>query len=166
MEVNKIIENEYKKQHIKSQQEIVHYLREVKREKINKMIEREYKKRHIKLWQEIVDYLHEVKRGNVKIHYKSIADLKSAILNTQYEGYGVVFTGVFQECHACDFALIENGSILDMCVKCPLINKLGCDCTDEYSGSYALLIKAYTSQDYEKAIRLAIKIRDAWREVK
>lgn len=136
------------------------------------MTEREYKKQHIKLWQEIVDYLHEVKRGNVKIHYKSIADLKSAILNTQntqntqYEDYGVVFTGVFQYCHACDFALIENGSILDMCVKCPLINKLGCDCTDEYSGAYALLVKAYTSQDYEKAIRLAIKIRDAWREVK
>lgn len=126
------------------------------------MIENEYKKRHIKLWQEIVDYLHEVKRGNVKIHYKSIADLKFAVLNTQNENSGFVF----QYCHACDFARTENGSILDMCVKCPLINKLGCDCTDEYSGAYTLLVKAYTSQDYEKAIRLAIKIRDAWREVK
>ena len=34
-------ECEYKKRHIKSQQEIVDYLREVKREKVNKMIERE-----------------------------------------------------------------------------------------------------------------------------
>lgn len=130
------------------------------------MTEREYRKRHIMLWRDIVDYLHKVKRGNVKIHYKSIADLKSALLNTQNENSGVVFTGVYHDCYACDFARTENGNNVDMCVKCPLINKLGCFCLDQDSGAYALLTKAYKSKDYEKAIRLAIRIRDAWREVK
>lgn len=130
------------------------------------MIEHEYKKRHIKLWRDIVDYLHKVKRGEVKIYYENIADLKYALLHKQNENSGVVFTGIYNDCYACEFSLIENGNNIDMCVKCPLINKLGCICNDKDSGAYALLAKAYVSQDYEKAIRLAIKIRDAWREVK
>lgn len=135
----------------------------------NKMTEHEYKRRHIMLWRDIVDYLHKTKRGYVKIdykYYKYIADLKSALLNTQNENSGVVFNGVYHDCYACEFALIENGNIIDMCVKCPLINKLGCVCHDQDSGAYALLTKAYKSKDYEKAIALAIRIRDAWREVK
>lgn len=133
------------------------------------MTEHEYKNRHIKLWQEIVDYLHKTKRGYVKIdykYYKYIADLKANLLNTQNENSGVVFTEVYHDCYACEFALIENGNNIDMCVKCPLINKLGCVCHDKDTGAYALLVKAYKSKDYEKAIRLAIRIRDAWREVK
>lgn len=130
------------------------------------MIEREYKKRHIMLWQEIVDYLHEVKRGEVKIYYENIADLKHALLHKQNENSGVVFTGIYNDCYACEFSLIENGNNIDMCVKCPLINKLGCNCFDKCVGTYTLLARAYISQDYEKAIRLAIKIRDAWREIK
>lgn len=129
------------------------------------MTEREYRKRHIMLWRDIVDYLHEVKRADVKIHYKSIAELKSALLNTQNENSGVVFTGVYHDCYACEVALIKNENNVGMCAKCPLIGKLGCCCNDEYSGAYALLIKAYNSKDYEKAIRLAVRIRDAWREV-
>lgn len=128
------------------------------------MTEHEYKRRHIKLWQEIVDYLHKVKRGEVKIYYEDIANLKYALLNKQNENSGVVFTGMYNDCYACEFARIE--SRIDMCMHCPLINKLGCYCLDKYSGAYAFLTKAYISQDYEKAIRLAIKIRDAWREVK
>lgn len=137
------------------------------------MTEHEYKKRHIKLWQEIVDYLHKIKRGYVKIDYKYIIDLEVDLLNTQNENSGVVFTnlgmvftGIYNDCYACEFALIKNGNNIDMCVKCPLINKLGCVCHDKDSGAYALLAKAYVSKDYNKAIRLAIKIRDAWREVK
>lgn len=117
------------------------------------------------LWHGIVDYLHEVKRGEVKIYYKSIAELKSDLLNTLEENSGVVFTGVCHDCYACDFALNKNGSNVDMCVKCPLLDKLGCVCYDDYTGAYALLTEAYTSQDYEKAIRIAIRIRDAWREI-
>ena len=130
------------------------------------MIEHEYKKRHIMLWRDIVDYLHKVKRGEVKIYYENIAVLKYALLHKQNENSGAVFTGAYRDCYACEFALLENGNSIDMCVKCPLINKLGCVCNDEDTGAYALLVKAYFSQDYEKAIRLAIKIRDAWREVK
>ena len=130
------------------------------------MTEHEYKKRHIKLWQEIVDYLHKVIRGEVKIYYEYIVDLEVDLLNTQNENSSVVFTGIYNDCYACEFSLIENGNNIDMCVKCPLINKLGCVCTDKDSGAYALLAKAYKSKDYEKAIRLAIKIRDAWREIK
>lgn len=159
-------EREYKNRHIKSRQDIVDYLREVKREKVNKMIEREYKKRHIMLWQDIVDYLHKVKRGDVKIYYKSIGILKLDLLKTQNEKFGIVFTGVYNDCYACEFARIENGNNIDICVKCPLINKLGCVCHDNWVGAYALLVRAYNNQNYEKAIRLAIKIRDAWREVK
>lgn len=159
-------ECEYKKRHIKSQQEIVDYLREVKREKVNKMIEREYKKRHVMLWRDIVDYLHEVKRGDIKIYYASIADLKYALLHKQNENSGVVFTGVYNDCYACDFARAEDVNNTGMCTKCPLMNKLGCFCLDEYTGAYTLLARAYISEDYDKAIRLAIKIRDAWREVK
>ena len=136
------------------------------------MTEHEYKKRHIKLWQEIVDYLHKVKRGYVKIDYEYIIDLEVDLLNTQeisgvvFTDSGMVLTGIYNDCYACEFALLENGNDIDICVKCPLINKLGCVCHDKDSGAYELLAKAYKSKDYEKAIRLAIKIRDAWREVK
>lgn len=130
------------------------------------MTEHEYRNRHIMLWQDIVNYLYEVKREDAKIYYKSIADIKSALLNTQNENSCEVFTGIYNGCYACEVARIENGDNIDMCVKCPLINRLGCMCNDTYSGAYALLVKAYNSKDYEKAIRLAIRIRDAWREVK
>lgn len=129
------------------------------------MIEREYKRRHTMLWRDIVDYLHKVKIGEVKIYYDNIADLKHALLHKQNENSGVVFTGVYHDCYACEFVLIENGNNIGMCVNCPLINKLGCFCLDEYS-AYALLTKAYKNKDYEKAIALAIRIRDAWREEK
>lgn len=128
------------------------------------MTEREYKNRHVKLWQEIVDYLHKTKRGKEKIYYKSIVDLKSALLKEQNETYGVTVKRLYNDFYACDFALTESS--IDMCMRCPLINKLGCYCLDEHSGAYALLVRAYNNQNYEKAIRLAIKIRDAWREVK
>ncbi len=131
------------------------------------MTEHEYKKRHIKLWQEIVDYLYKVKRGEVKIYYKCIAELKYALLYKQNENSGMVFTRINNDCYACEFALNESERDLKcICSNCPLTNKLGCVCYDKDSGAYALLVKAYTSQDYEKAIRLAIKIRYAWREVK
>lgn len=128
------------------------------------MTEREYKRQHIMLWRGIIKYLYQVKRGKEKIYYKSIVDLKSALLKEQNENSGVTFTRLYNDFYSCDFALTESS--IDMCMHCPLINKLGCYCLDEYSGAYALLVKAYISQDYEKAIRLARKIRDAWREVK
>lgn len=130
------------------------------------MTELEYRHRHNMLWRDIVDYLHEVKRGEAKIYYKSITDLKSALLNAQKENSGRIFNAVYYDCFACDFAFEENGTSEDMCVKCPLLDKLGCICYDACTGSYVLLKEAYARQDYEKAIRIAIRIRDAWREVK
>lgn len=128
------------------------------------MTELEYRDHHIMLWRGIIKYLYQVKRGKEKIYYKSIVDLKSDLLKEQNENYGEVFTRLYNDCYSCDFALTESN--IDMCMHCPLINKLGCYCLDEYSGAYALLLRAYSSKDYEKAIIFARKIRDAWREVK
>lgn len=129
------------------------------------MTENEYRRQHSILWRNIVDYLCKVKLGEIKTHYKSIADLKSVLINTQHENDGVVFTGVYNNCYACEFVLKEKGNDINICVECPLINKLGSICYDNCTGAYTLLVKAYNNQDYEKAIKFAIQIRDAWRNI-
>ncbi len=148
---------------------------------INKIAEADYKQNHIFMWEFVLNRLLD---ASLKINDKDIyiPEVKEEYLHKvkarleERKFLGVKDTwlleklteGIQNYCWACCFSCLEgkNGCI---CNNCPLLEKNGGKlkhaCTSNYSTWRKVCIAAENGL-YSEAVKLAERIKDAWREVK
>ena len=150
---------------------------------MNKITEADYKQNHIFMWEFVInrikdaslvfsdkkdiiltevkeEYLEKVK---ARLEEKEFLNEKDTWLLEKLD------KGVQNNCWACQYVLDKYGcaSCSD---KCPLLEdnkgKLIYKCSFWYSDFVLLKVALKENHDYEKALKLANVIKEAWREVK
>lgn len=147
-----------------------------------KVTEADYKQNHIFTWEFVVN---KIKDASLLIHanedsciqdikeeylkkVKAILEEKEFLNEKDKWLLEKINKGIKNACWACQYVLDENSK--GYCnTTCPLLvqngGSLKISCCFEHS-SYILLKTALNEHDYQKALELAIEIKDAWREIK
>ena len=107
--------------------------------------------KHRDMWQYIIDHVDDI--------FQLYADTMDEEWDPQWiitqKKHEVVGDGdILHLCYACQQC---EGA----CVKCPIIHKAGCCCSEEDS-AYVMVLKAITEGDKELFIKEARRLRDAW----
>lgn len=149
---------------------------------INKITEDDYKREHIFMWEFVINKIKDTSLSVSDIKDVCIQEVKEEYLQKvkarleEKEFLGEKDTwllkkinkGIQYNCWACQYMLDE--SYHGYCfTSCPLLEycrgKLEHNCAF-WASNYSLLKIALEEHDYEKALKLATDIKDAWREVK
>lgn len=152
-------------------------------EDMNKITEDDYKLQHIFMWEFVIERikdaslvslsnnkdicLHEVKEEYLK-KVKALLEEKEFLVEKDKWILKKINNCIYNDCWACQYILDETYQV-SCCSSCPLLEdnkgKLSYNCKHLYS-NYVLLKVALNNYDYDKALKLATEIKDAWREVK
>lgn len=148
---------------------------------INEITEANYKREHIFMWEFVINRikdasllisdkkdvnLYEVKREYLE-KVKARLEEKEFLSEKDKWLLNKINDGMRNYCLACQYVL--DKSYYEGCfTDCPLLEnnrgKLEHTCS-YFTSYYNLLVIALQGHDYETALKIAIRIKDAWREV-
>lgn len=150
---------------------------------MNKITEADYKQNHIFMWEFIINRIKDASLvcsdkkdiilAEVKEEY--LEKVKARLEEKEFLNAKDTFTlekinkGLLNDCWACQYVL-DKYCCASCSDKCPLLTykkgKLRYKCTFWYSDFVLLKEALQEDHDYEKALKLATVIKEAWRDVK
>ena len=149
---------------------------------MNEITEEDYKREHIFMWEFVINRIKDASLlvsdiKNVSIHRVKgvyLEKVKARLEEREFLGEKDIWIlkkinkGIKNNCWACQYVLDESFHG-DCFTSCPLLKnhegKLEHDCAF-YASEYVLLQMALQAHDYGMALKLAIFMKIAWREVK
>lgn len=149
---------------------------------INKITEYDYKREHIFMWEFVINRIKDASlsvsdiknvciQGIQEVKEEYLEKVKARLEEREFLGEKDIWIlkkinkGIQNNCWACQYVLDE--SFHGYCfTSCPLLKnhegKLEHDCAF-YASEYFLLKKALQDHNWDKALKLATDIKDAWR---
>lgn len=148
---------------------------------INEITEEDYKREHIFMWEYIINAIKDAclcinkKKAIslIKIKKEYLKKVKSRLKEKEFLNekdkwlLRSLEKDIQNDCWACEYVTMEKN--VETCNLCPLLKRQGGKITHRcfYSASiYSSFTKALKNHAYGMALKLAIFIKDAWREVK
>lgn len=150
---------------------------------MNKITEADYKQNHIFMWEFIINRIKDAslvcsdKKDIILVEVKEeyLEKVKARLEEKEFLNAKDTFTlekinkGLLNDCWACQY--VKDKYCCASCSdKCPLLEdnkgKLRYKCTFWYSDFVLLKVALQEDHDYEKALKLATGIKEAWRDVK
>lgn len=149
---------------------------------MNEITEEDYKREHIFMWEFVIN--------RIKDASLSVSDIKDVCIQEVKEEYlekvkarleerkflgeknrwllKKINKSIQNNCLACQYVLDESYRV-NCFTSCPLLKtcegKLEHNCSF-YASEYFLLKIALQDHNWDKALKLATEIKDAWREIK
>lgn len=150
---------------------------------MNKITEADYKQNHIFMWEFIINRIKDAslvcsdKKDIILTEVKEeyLEKVKARLEEKEFLNAKDTFTlekinkGIHKDCWACQYVL-DKYDCASCSNECPLLEdnkgKLKYKCIFRYSDFVLLTVALQEDHDYEKALKLATVIKDAWRKVK
>ena len=149
---------------------------------VNKITEDDYKREHIFMWEFVINRIKDASLsvsdikdvGIQEVKEEYLQKVKARLEERKFLGeknrwlLKKINKGIQNNCWACQYVLDES-SRGNCFTFCPLLEnhegKLEHNCSFQAS-EYFLLKIALQNHNWDKALKLATEIKDAWREVK
>lgn len=149
---------------------------------VNKITEDDYKREHIFMWEFVINRIKDASLSvsNIKnvciqeVKEEYLQKVKARLEERKFLGeknrwlLKKINKGIQNNCWACQYALDES-SHGNCFTSCPLLKtcegKLEHNCVFSVSEYYLLNIELL-DHNWDKALKLATVIKDAWREIK